>query len=176
MQQMMADIAAGQLPPPLQQAVDEGRMTQEEAEELMKQGPPEGFTPPEGFAPPEGMEFPTGTGAPATGQVSLGIPEDFQLRDGLTVTVSIIVAESQDVLLVPNAAITAEGMQSYVEVILPSGETEKRAIQTGINDYQFTEVTGGLSEGEEILVPEGTLTTSSEQRPRMMFFGGPPPR
>jgi hypothetical protein len=87
------------------------------------------------------------------------------------------VAESYDVLLVPNAAITFEGMQSYVQVILPSGETEKRAIQTGINDYQFTEVTEGLEEGEQVIVPQGTITTSTDDRPQgMMFFGGPPPQ
>ena len=103
---------------------------------------------------------------------------NIQLREGLTVTVTIIVAEKNDVLVVPNAAISREGAQSYVQVKTLSGETEKRAIQTGITDYQFTEVTEGLAEGEQVIVPEGVAITSAAQqgRPGMMFFGGPPPR
>jgi HlyD family secretion protein len=84
-----------------------------------------------------------------------------QLREGLTVTVSIIVAQRTDVLLVPNGAITTQGGQSYVQVISSTGTTEKRAIKTGITDYVKTEVTEGLSEGEQIVVPKGTTTTTS---------------
>ena len=41
----------------------------------------------------------------ASSMTSAAVPEDFQLREGLTVTVTIIVAEGHDVLMVPNAAI-----------------------------------------------------------------------
>ncbi len=86
---------------------------------------------------------------------------DFQLREGLTVTVSIIVDEATDVLLVSNAAITTSGRQSYVQVQLADGATEERTIQTGISNWQYTEVTEGLSEGEQIIVPQGTATTEA---------------
>jgi len=113
-------------------------------------------------------------------QISPTIPEGFQLREGLTVTVTIIVQQKTDVLLVPNAAITSQGGQSYVQVVSPDGATEQRAIKTGISDYQFTEVTEGLSEGEQILVPKGTATTATTTqpaRPPMMIPGmGPPSR
>jgi len=174
MQQAMADIAAGEIPARLQQAIEEGRITREQVEEMMEKGPPAGMTPPEGFTPSAGM------GEAATGQVAAAVPEDFQLRDGLTVTVTIVVEEKTDVLLVPNAAITSERGQSYVQVVTESGETEERAIQTGTTDYQFTEVTDGLSEGEQILVPQGTVTTpatTTEQGPpRMGLFGPRGPR
>jgi RND family efflux transporter MFP subunit len=94
------------------------------------------------------------------------IPEDANLREGMTVTVSLIVSERQDVLLVPYAAITTEGGQKYVQVVLPDGTTEKRAITTGITDYQYTEVTEGLDEGEQVLVSQWTTseaTTTEEQ-------------
>jgi len=179
-QQAMQSIAAGELPPRLQQAVDEGRLTREQAEEMMKQmqegGPPPGMAPP-GMppgAPPPG-------GAPgAQGQTStMAVPEDFQLREGLTVTVNILVEEKSDVLLVPNKAITRQGTESYVEVS-QDGVVTQRLVQAGISDWQFTEITGGLSEGEQIVVPKGTTTTpaTSQGRPPgmgMPFFGGPPP-
>ncbi len=157
-QELTQKIEQGEIPERLQQAIAAGEITQEQAEEIMKQ-----------------MQQSQGA---QQGQVSSAIPEDFQLREGLTVTVSVIVQQKTDVLLVPNAAITREGFQSYVQVVLPDGTTEKRAIQTGISDYQFTEVTEGLSEGEELVVPEGTVTepaATSQQRPSgpPLFFGRP---
>jgi len=100
------------------------------------------------------------------GQVPATIPKDIQLRDGLTVTVSIPVEEKDNVLLVPNAAITSQGGRSYVQVVTSSGTIEQRVIQTGITNYQYTEVTKGLSEGEKVVVPQGTATTPTTQQSR----------
>jgi RND family efflux transporter MFP subunit len=109
------------------------------------------------------------------GQVPTILSEAFQLREGLTVTVSIVVVQKNDVLLVPNAAITSQGGWLYVQVMLPSGITEKRVIKTGISNWQYTEVTDGLSEGERVVVPQGTTTTTPQQSPggSMSFFGPP---
>lgn len=89
------------------------------------------------------------------------IPEGIQLREGLTVTVSILVAQKKDVLLVPNGAITTKGEKTYVQVVSPEGVIEQREITTGISNWQYTEVTNGLSEGERVVVPQGTTTTTS---------------
>jgi len=85
-----------------------------------------------------------------------------QLREGLTVTVSIIVDQRINVLLVPNGAITTQGGQSYVQVLSPDGTIKWRAIKTGITNYVNTEVTDGLSEGEKVTVPQGTTTTTQQ--------------
>ena len=117
-QETMQRLQQGELPERLKQAIEEGRITQEQAEELIKR-----------------MQ----QGQPAQqGQTPTMIPEDFQLREGLTVTVSIIVDERSNVLLVPNPAITTQGRQTFVQVIAADGTLEKREIQTGISDYQFT--------------------------------------
>jgi RND family efflux transporter MFP subunit len=108
------------------------------------------------------------------GQMPTILPEGFQLREGSTVTVSIIVEQKTGVLLIPNGAITSQKGQSYVQVILPTGATEQRAIQTGISNWQYTEVTSGLSEGEKVVVLQGTTTTpTTQQGPsgEMRFFG-----
>jgi len=100
------------------------------------------------------------------------IPEDFELKEGLSVTVSILISQASDVLLVPNGAITYRGMETSVQMVLPDGTTEERSIQTGISDWQYTEVTDGLSEGEQVAVPKTANTstsTTSEQG-----FQGPP--
>jgi len=151
-QEAIEKIEQGELPERLKEAIEEGRMTQERAEEIMKRrqsgempSPPTGGRGQTPFTL-EGRQMPT------------TMPEDFHLREGLTVTVSIIVDEAPDVLLVPNSAITRRGKDTIVQV-LKDGVTEEREIQTGVTDYQFTEVTDGLSEGENVVVPQGTKTT-----------------
>jgi RND family efflux transporter MFP subunit len=133
------------------------------------QGPPEGLEMPEGFTPPEG-------------QMPTTIAEDIQLREGMTVTVSIIVAERADALLVPNGAILTRGLESYVQVLLADGTIEERTITTGISNWQYTEVIEGLSEGEQVVVPEGATTTQDAFGPWgqggvtiMPGMGGGPP-
>ena len=109
-------------------------------------------------------------------QMPTAISKDFQLREGLTVTVSILVDERVDVLLVPNSAITSHGGKMYVQVMSPDGTTEERVIQTGISDWQYTEVLDGLSEGEQVVIPQGTTSTATSPTPRgPMPFLRPPP-
>jgi hypothetical protein len=146
----------GELPERLQQAVEEGRLTLEQAQEMMAQG----------------------QSGQRAAQAAPVIPEDFQLRGGLTVTVNILVAEKENVLLVPNNAITRQGDQTYVQVSI-GGITEKRSIQTGISDWQYTEVVGGLSEGEQVIVPQKTTSATTQQQGSFrgpMPFIGPPGR
>ena len=104
-------------------------------------------------------------------QIPAMVSENFQLREGLTVTVSILVEERNDVLLVPNSAIAAQGTENYVQV-LKDGVAESRAIKTGISDWQYTEVIDGLSEGEQVVIPVGTTTTTTtpQQRGPMPFL------
>jgi len=153
----MPELSPGELPERLQEAVEQGQITQEQAEAMIEQ-----------WQQPAGVE---------PGQTLAIIPEDFQLKEGLTV--SILVEEKNDVLMVPNRAITYRGTEAYVQVVSPDGIIEERLIQTGISDSQNTEVTSGLSEGEQVVIPQTTTTTSttSERGPGFMFFeqGGPPP-
>ncbi len=111
-QAAVKDISPGELPERLKQAIESGQMTQEQAEEKMAQ-------------------MQQGQGG-QQGQVPAAISEDFQLREGLTVTVTILVNERTDVLLVPNSAITSQGGQTYVQVV-KGDTTEERAIETGIS-------------------------------------------
>jgi HlyD family secretion protein len=131
--------------------------------------PPEDFTLPEDFTPPEDFTLPEG-------QMPTATLEDFQLREGLTVTVSIIVAERNDVLLVPNGAIITQGGQTYVQVMLEDGTIEERAVTTGISDWQYTEITDGLSEGEQVVVQQtsssATTSQQGQQGPGTQFFFG----
>ncbi|MFC1592918.1 HlyD family efflux transporter periplasmic adaptor subunit [Candidatus Omnitrophota bacterium] len=157
-EERMQGTQQGELPEQLKQAIEEGRITQEQAEQMMGR---------------------MGQGG-QQGQTPSAMPDNFQLREGLTVTVNLIVDQRQSVLLVPNSAITTQGSQTYVRVMLPDGVTEDRVIQAGISNWQYTEVTEGLSEGENVIVPQGitnTSTTPQQGRPSGGMFipgmGGP---
>ncbi|MFC2015137.1 efflux RND transporter periplasmic adaptor subunit [Chloroflexota bacterium] len=178
-QENMPDISSGELPPRLQQAIDEGLMTREQAEELITRMQA-GDLPRLG----SGGQMPF-TGEGNQGQQSFSEegnssqmmrPENFQLREGLTVTVSIIVDKRTDVLLVPNGAITSQEGQTHVIVISTDGTIEERSIQTGLTDWQYTEVVNGLSEGEQVVISQGTAVsatpTSQQGGIRMPFIPG----
>ncbi|HEX9976479.1 MAG TPA: hypothetical protein VGA82_04435, partial [Dehalococcoidales bacterium] len=148
-------ITPGELPDRLKQAVAAGQMTQEQAENIMKQ-----------------MQQRQGT---QQVPVTTATTENFQLRQGMTVTVSIIVQQASNVLLVPSTAITQQGTKSVVKVS-KDGAIEEREIKTGISDSQYTEVTSGLSEGEKVVIPKATASTSTTQqqgRGGSQFFFGP---
>ena len=178
-QQMMENTSPEDIAERMQQAIEEGRITQEQLD-AMQERIQSGDLPfgPSGSGDTSGQAS-SGTG---TRQLPAVVPEDFQLREGLTVTVTLIVDTATNALLIPNAAITTQGQQNYVHVVSANSTeeelvTEQRAIEVGITDYSFTEVTSGLSEGEEIIVPKGTSTTISTQQGRrqggFFFMGGP---
>ncbi|MBI4302904.1 MAG: HlyD family efflux transporter periplasmic adaptor subunit [Chloroflexi bacterium] len=99
-----------------------------------------------------------------------------QLRDGLSVSVSILVEQKNNVLLVPNRAISRQGGNTVVTVLKQSDKkesvTEVRPIKIGINDSRYTEVAEGLSEGELVVVPKATATQSAGQQQQQMFRVG----
>jgi len=126
------------------------------------------------------ISAPTSTGGQGRGGVSSGqrsVSQSVQLKEGLSVTVSIVVAERNDIILVPSRAITREGMTSYVQVQKDAKTTEKRAIKTGISNGSYTEVLEGLNEGETIILPTVTAPQSSQtNQPRLPGMGIPIPR
>lgn len=94
---------------------------------------------------------------------------NIRLSEGMTVTVTIPVESRINALLAPNGAITTKSGQATVTVVKPDGTNEERAIQTGISNWQYTEVISGLTEGEKVLVKKstssGSSTSSSTNRP-----------
>jgi HlyD family secretion protein len=93
--------------------------------------------------------------------------------------VTIIVDQRQDVLTVLSTAVQSEGRESFVEVQKEGGSTERVVVETGLSDETNTEITSGLEEGQTVIIPTVTATSSSQsqtgQSDNMMpVFGGPP--
>ncbi len=127
-----------------------------------------------------GFGHATGPGQRPEGMMA----EPIELREGLTVTVSIIILERNDVLLVPNQAIIYQGQETFVQVLVElEGEeggtaVEERSVVIGLSDWQNTEIIQGLSEGEQVVIPQATSTSPTTPQPRSpfpMFRGGDAP-
>jgi HlyD family secretion protein len=117
-------------------------------------------------------QFPSNQGTGTTPQLPQGfgtnrqtvtstVPTNFKLRDGMTVTVSIIVSQRTNVLLIPNGSISYKSGKATVQVAGSDGTTTERSITIGLADWQNTEVISGLSEGEKVIVSLGTGTSSA---------------
>ncbi len=80
---------------------------------------------------------------------------DHRVRPGMTANVRIPVAEADNVLAVPLAAVFTERdpetgeMQHYVYVKNGDG-FERRDVQVGVSDYFYAEIQKGLSPGEVV--------------------------
>jgi HlyD family secretion protein len=151
------NVTTEQLSERLQQAVKEGRMTQEQADAIIKQmqegGPSGGL-----FGRPDtsGQQSPFGQGA----QIQDLSSSINSLKQGMSVTVDIITAQRTNVILVPNNAIVRRSGATYVSVI-KDGVTEQRQVTCGVSDWQNTEVIEGLNQGEEVLIVKTTSSSSS---------------
>ncbi len=86
---------------------------------------------------------------------TVDIDVDFASQDeargllvGYSADVEIILATREDVLRVPTSALRPG---STVLVVGADGVLEERSLQTGVANWEYTEVTGGLSAGERIV-------------------------
>ena len=109
--------------------------------------------------------------------ISLNVPQrgplaDIMVREGMGVTATIVVQEQADVLLVPTGAVEREGADRVVTVVLADGTRETRVIDLGLTDGSFVEITAGLQQGEEIVVPSAAAGQANLALPRGFGGGG----
>jgi multidrug efflux pump subunit AcrA (membrane-fusion protein) len=93
------------------------------------------------------------------------------LKDGLSATVSIVSEYKDNILVVPSKAITRKSGVSTVQVVTDSG-TETRTVTTGITDGSYTEITAGLSEGEQVAITTSTSSSSTSGTTNTNMQGG----
>lgn len=109
--------------------------------------------------------------------VTLSVNGDERLKLGMNGTATIRVEERENVLLVPIAALNTSRGKSYVWLKSDDASEEpgvRTEVQTGLSDESYAEVTGGLSEGDVVLVTReaSTTNTQSERGGGMEMPGG----
>lgn len=74
-----------------------------------------------------------------------------QVKDGMTGNVHIVLAEDDNVLVVPSGLVLNEGNQYFVLAKTPTG-TEQKQVEIGlVGDNGTTEVSSGVSEGDMLV-------------------------
>jgi len=80
-------------------------------------------------------------------------PKDaLTLKPEMTSHVRIIIEEKTNVIVVPNGALRFEDRKNVVYV-KSEGKTVRREVVPGVRDQKYTEITSGLAEGEQVVVP-----------------------
>ena len=94
---------------------------------------------------------------------------DDRVRVGMTAALSILVADKENVVLVPNWALGFDSATGQVIVFVVDGDNrERRPLVLGLRNDTFSEVLSGLKPGE-------IIGASIDERPRRdggLFFGG----
>lgn len=95
---------------------------------------------------------------------------DPRLREGMTTNAAVIVAEADNAVRVPNAAVRTQGGATMVTV-LSNGQQVPTEVVTGVVGDTYTEIKGGLNEGDRVVLPSlrtpGTATGGAN-----LFRGG----
>ena len=114
------------------------------------------------------------TSLQATGATS---SQSINLKDGLSATVRIVSQRKDNILIIPSRAITRQGQNYTVQVVEGTG-TQTRSVKTGITDGTNTEISEGLSQGEQIVYKVGSTSstqTNTQGIQGVPGVGGPPP-
>lgn len=85
-------------------------------------------------------------------KVTSTLPDDPAIRPGMSVNLTIVTGEKQDVLAVPNRLIRYRNGERVVSVIRGSTRVDV-AVETGLVGDMMTEIVSGLSEGDRIAEP-----------------------
>lgn len=84
------------------------------------------------------------------------------IRMGMSGTAEVITAQRQNVVAVPNGALSADRVTRNYTVVKVTGETAQTVpVTIGLRGSTMTEITEGLSEGDTISVPRSATSTSS---------------
>jgi len=110
--------------------------------------------------------------------IRITLPSGVTLREGMSATADIIIAESNNVLVVPDRAVSGSTTNPTVQVVV-NGEVQSRSVQLGMSDGTRSEVKSGLQEGEQVVVQTTSSTSSSSSSTRTQtgntgFAGGFP--
>lgn len=94
---------------------------------------------------------------------------DPRLKPGMTTNATVTVAQASDVLVVPNAAVQTVSGTTTVTVY-SGGQQVSTEVVAGLVGDTTTEIKGGLSEGERVVLP--TLRASGTQKAGTGTRGG----
>jgi len=99
---------------------------------------------------------------------------DGLMKAGMSANVSIIIAQKQNVLIVPSEAVRGSGNNKTVMLPPAAGATQpgRQDVQIGLDDGKNAEVLSGLQEGDQVVVGFKASTTTQKSTTSGNPFGG----
>ena len=96
---------------------------------------------------------------------------DPRLREGMTANASVTVAQADNAVRVPNAAVRTTGGTTMVTV-LAKGQQVPTEVITGVVGDTYTEIKAGLNEGDTVVLPAIRTTTGTGNSNNLIRGGG----
>ncbi|WP_432867095.1 efflux RND transporter periplasmic adaptor subunit [Microbispora rosea] len=84
---------------------------------------------------------------------------------GQSATVRVTTGEAADALYVPSGAVRAQGDGTAVVTVADGGTRSRRTVQVGVRGDSYVEITGGLSEGDQVVLPGASTAFPDEGFP-----------
>ena len=97
-------------------------------------------------------QTPTLVTSDANARFTLTVPADQKLRMGDLITITVILQEKKDVLLLPMTAIRTFEGRNFV-VVQTDANPRRTDIKTGLRDEDNVEIVEGLEEGQVVISP-----------------------
>ena len=94
-----------------------------------------------------------------------------QVKEGMTATVDVTVAEKDGVLVLPASAITGRGQTATVTVRTANGD-EQRQVSIGLRGDDSVEIVSGVSEGDVVVTKVATNTGGGATTGAQLGRGG----
>jgi len=122
----------------------------------------------------------TASNGVTTYAVALAVEGDAALRTGMNATATIVIEKKTGVLLLPLEALQSVRGEQYVWLYtgeLPAGGEgnpgTRTVVTTGLSDAENVEITGGLTERDQVVIvrSKSTSSTASAQTGGMNFAG-----
>ncbi|MDO4547492.1 MAG: efflux RND transporter periplasmic adaptor subunit [Clostridia bacterium] len=105
------------------------------------------------------------SGGVATYEVTVAVDDTTgRLKDGMTASIEIVIANKEDAILIPVEAISTSNGQKYVTLSTGLSTT----ITTGLSNDEYVEALSGVSEGDQVLVTRSTSTSTTTTMPSGM--------
>jgi len=96
---------------------------------------------------------------------------DPRLREGMTANASVTVAQADNAVRVPNAAVRTAGGTTMVTV-LSKGQQVPTEVITGVVGDTYTEIKAGLNDGDTVVLPALRTTTGTGNGSNLVRGGG----
>ena len=72
---------------------------------------------------------------------------------GMTVRLDVIIERAEDVLVIPNEAVSLLDGKQVVSVLGENGSTTTVTVELGMTDGSIVEVVSGLESGQRVILP-----------------------